>query len=249
MSPRTWAILLAVGVVLVIIVIGTIIGRGSSDGATTIKTDAAVSTLQSLLDGVQRDTALGSCPFGPVTAIVHDVSDDVAFASTPDEAPAMIVKGDATAVDTVLCAASTPDDRLHTSRTMYVYATPVPKGSYTDYLTSTLLDGAKVKLADPHKYAGGTIYAWCTTPTADIKGGCGADWVAGDATVVFGMQVAGGEVTADQVTAALQHQLPALVERFGTDAPSSASVPTSATPDESTGSSGVVGGSVPTTVS
>ena len=119
------------------------------------------------------------------------------------------------------CSVSTADDRVHASRTMYVYATPVPKGSYTDYLTKTLFDGAKVKLEDPVKHAGGTIYAYCLTPTADVKGGCGADWVAGDGSVVFGLQLSGGDVTAKQVTAALQHELATIVERFGSDATTS----------------------------
>jgi len=61
-------------------------------------------------------------------------------------------------------------------------------------LTKTLFDGAKVKLEDPVKHAGGTIYAYCLTPSADVKGGCGADWVAGDGSVVFGLQVSGGDV-------------------------------------------------------
>jgi hypothetical protein len=137
----------------------------------------------------------------------------------------MIHKGNASGVDEVLCSASTPDDRLRASRTMYVYATPVPKGSYTDYLTKVLFDGAKVKLEDPVKHAGGTIYAYCLTPTADIKGGCGADWVAGDGSVVFGMQVSGGEVDAKQVTAALQHELATIVQRFGSDSATAASTP------------------------
>ena len=99
-------------------------------------------------------------------------------------------------------------DRLRTGRTLYVYATPVPKGSYTDYLSTTLLDGAKAELGRPRKYAGGTIYAWCVTPSATFQGGCGADWVANEASVVFGMQVAGGEITAAEVSAALEHELP-----------------------------------------
>src|SRR6185312_9970995 len=90
---------------------------------------------------------------------------------------------------------------------------------------NTLFDGAKVKLEEPVKHAGGTIYAYCITPSADVKGGCGADWVAGDASVVFGLQVSGGEVTAKQVTAALQHELATIVERFGSDVRTASSVP------------------------
>ena len=182
------------------------IGRRSSGGSSTIETDDAVSALQSMLDGVDRDTALDACPFGTVRSIAGDVSDDVTFPATPVEATPMILMGDETRVDEVLCAAGTPDDRLRAGRTLYVYATPVPTGSYSDYLT-TLLDGAKVKLEAPRKHAGGTIYAWCTTPSDDFRGGCGADWVAADGGVVFGMEVAGGEITAAQVTSALEHEL------------------------------------------
>jgi hypothetical protein len=224
LSPRTWAIVVAVAIVAVVILVGTLISRGSSDETTAIKTDAAVSTLQSLLDGVDRDTALGACPFGSVRSIAADVGDRVPISPAPIDAEAMIVKGDQSAVDEVLCSAGTPDDRLRTGRTLYVYATPVPKGSYTDYLSTTLLDGAKVKLEDPRKYANGTIYAWCVTPSEAFKAGCGADWVANESSVVFGMQVAGGEITAADVSAALEHELPSMVERFGTDVPTS-SVP------------------------
>ena len=244
LSPRTWAIVIAVVVVAVVILVGTVIGRDSSGDSSTIKTDDAVSTLQSLLDGVDRDTSLGSCPFGSASSIARDIGGDVEFSSTPNDAVPMIIKGDESSVDEVLCTASTPDDRLRTSRTIYVYATPVPKGSYTDYLSNTLLAGAKVKLEDPIKHAGGTIDSWCTTPTAVIKGSCGADWVASDGSVVFGIQVAGGEITAKQVVAALQHELPAMVDRFGADAPTAGSVPSSGP----SGSSVPIIGTVPTTV-
>src|SRR4051812_40384091 len=114
LSPRTWAIVVAVAIVVVVILVGTLISRGSSDETTTIKTDAAVSTLQSLLDGVDRDTALDACPFGSVRSIAADVGDRVPISPTPTDAQAMIVKGDETAVDGVLCSAGSPDDRLRT---------------------------------------------------------------------------------------------------------------------------------------
>jgi len=234
LSGRAWAIIIAAIVILVVVIVGTLISRDSHDKESSIKTDAAVSTLQSLLDGVQHDTVLGTCPFGSMSSIVGDVRGDLTFPATPTESTPMIHKADASAVDEVRCSVSTADDRVHASRTMYVYATPVPKGSYTDYLTKTLFDGAKVKLEDPVKHAGGTIYAYCLTPSADVKGGCGADWVAGDGSVVFGLQVSGGDVTAKQVTAALQHELATIVERFGSDATTSSTPSTDST--DSTGS-------------
>lgn len=223
MSPRGKAIVVAAAVVVVVILVGTFIGRRGGGGSSTIETDDAVSTLQQLLDGVDHDTKLAACPFGPMSSIVGDLGDDIEFTSTPVESTPMIRKGDETEVDQVLCSASTPDDRLRTGRSLYVYASPVPTGSYSTYLT-TLLDGAKVKVEDPRKHAGGTIYAWCVTPSAEFRGGCGADWVADGGGVVFGMQIAGGEITASQISGALEHELPSMVQRFGTDAPSS-SVP------------------------
>lgn len=218
LPSRTKAIVVAAAIVVVVIVAGTIIGRRSSDEPSTIKTDDAVSTLQSMLDGVERNTTLSACPFGSISSIVGDLDESVTFPTTPVSATPMIVKGDDTDVDEVLCAASTPDDRLRTGRSIYVYATPAPTGSYSDYLTARL-DGAKAKLDDPRKHAGGTIYTWCVTPSADFRGGCGADWVADGGGVVFGLQIVGGEITATQVADALEHELPAMVERFGTDAP------------------------------
>ena len=81
------------------------------------------------------------------------------------------------------------------------------------------------------------------TPSATFKGACGADWVADESSVVFGMQVAGGEITAAEVSTALEHELPSMVERFGTERPVS-SVP--ATGSVGTGSIGT-GGSSPVT--
>ena len=57
------------------------------------------------------------------------------------------------------------------------------------------------------------------------------------------MQVAGGEITAAEVSTALEHELPSMVERFGTERPVS-SVP--ATGSVGTGSIGT-GGSSPVT--
>jgi len=236
LSSRTKAIGFAVVVVVIVVLAGTFIGRDSGGGSSKIETDAAVSTLQELLDGVSRDTELPNCPFGSMSAIVGDLGDDIEFPSTPVESTPMIVKGDDTRVDEVRCTTSTPDDRVHTGRTLFVYATPVPSASYDKYL-DTLLDGAKVKVEAPRQHAGGTIHAWCVEPSADFRGGCGADWVADGGGVVFGMQVAGGEITAADVTAALEHELPSMVERFGTEAPVS-SVP----------ATGVVVGDVTTTV-
>ncbi|MFT3852518.1 MAG: hypothetical protein QM733_07265 [Ilumatobacteraceae bacterium] len=223
LSPRAKAIVIATVIVVVVVLVGTFIGRRGGGSSSTIATDDAVSTLQQLLDGVDSDTQLATCPFGPMSSIVGDLGDDISFASTPVESTPMIVKGSDTEVDQVLCSAATPDDRLRTGRSLYVYATPVPTDSYSKYLTA-LLDGAKVKLEDPRKHAGGTIYSWCVTPSTEFRGGCGADWVADGGGVVFGMQIAGGEITASQISAALEHELPSMVQRFGTDVPSS-SVP------------------------
>src|SRR4051794_35620911 len=90
LSSRAWAIIIAAIVVLLVVIIGTLIGRSSHDKESSIKTDAAVSTLQSLLDGVQHDTVLGACPFGSMSPIVDDVRGDVSFPTTPDESVPMI---------------------------------------------------------------------------------------------------------------------------------------------------------------
>src|ERR1700712_2697814 len=63
LSPRAWAIVIAV--VVVVLIVGALAGNGDKKKASTIKTDSAVSTLQSLLDGVDKDTDLSTCPFGP----------------------------------------------------------------------------------------------------------------------------------------------------------------------------------------
>ncbi|MCU1504633.1 MAG: hypothetical protein JWM12_3987, partial [Ilumatobacteraceae bacterium] len=152
-----------------------------------------------------------------------------------------IVIGGKDSVDEVLCSASTADDRIHPTQSMYVYATPAPKGSYTDYLTKTLLADAEVKLEDPVKFGGGTVYAWCVTPAPDSKGGCGADWVAGDNKLVLGMQLANDSVTAKQITAALEHELETLANRLGGDQATGTTVPGTADgTDVTTGGSGPV---------
>jgi len=150
----------------------------------------------------------------------------------------MIVKGDDTRVDEVRCTTSTPDDRVRTGRTLFVYATPAPSDSYDTYLDA-LLDGAKAKVEAPRQHAGGTVHAWCVEPSADFRSGCGADWVADGGGVVFGLEVAGGQVTAADVTAALEHELPSMVERFGTEAPVS-SRPISSEPAASVPATGVI---------
>ena len=235
LSPRAWAIIIAVLVVVLVLIVGALAGSDSKKQASTIKTDSAVSTLQSLLDGVDKDTNLSTCPFGSVTGIVDDVHDQIKVTGGITNELQKIVVGGKDSVNEVLCSATTPDDRLHLAQSMYVYATPAPKGSYTDYLAKTLLAGAKVKLETPAKYSGGTIYAYCVTPDAQNKGGCGADWVAGDNKLVIGMQLASGTVTAKQITAALQHELATLASRLGGETSSGSSVPDTSDTVDTTG--------------
>jgi hypothetical protein len=209
LSPRAWAIIVAVLAVVLVLIVGAAAGGGGKKKTSGITTDAAVSTLQSLLDGVDKDTVLGSCPFGTVASIVDDVHDAVKVNGRVTDALHKIVIGGKDSVDEVLCSAATDDDRLHVVQSMYVYATPAPKGSYTDYLSKTLLSGAK--------FDGGTIYAWCVSADVEFRSGCGADWVAGDNKLVLGMQLTGGAVTAKQITTALQHELKTLADRLGGD--------------------------------
>ncbi|MEO5899674.1 MAG: hypothetical protein ABIR68_06030, partial [Ilumatobacteraceae bacterium] len=131
LSSRAWAIIIAVLVVVLVLIVGAFAGRSDKKKASTIKTDSAVSTLQALLDGVDKDTALSRCPFGSVTAIVDDVRAEVTVATGLTDSSQKIVVGGKDSVNEVLCAASTPDERLHLAQSMYVYATPAPKGSYT----------------------------------------------------------------------------------------------------------------------
>ncbi|MEO5724921.1 MAG: hypothetical protein ABIQ39_01905, partial [Ilumatobacteraceae bacterium] len=81
-----------------------------------------------------------------------------------------------------------------------------------------LLVGAKVKFENAVAFGGGSIYTYCLTADSDVKAGCGADWVAGDSKLVLGMQATGSEVTARQITQALQHELENLAQRLGDDA-------------------------------
>src|SRR5882762_2285233 len=61
LSPRAWAIIIAVLVVGLVLIIGALAGGDGKRQASTIKTDSAVSTLQSLLGGVDKDTNLSTC--------------------------------------------------------------------------------------------------------------------------------------------------------------------------------------------
>ncbi|MCU1501859.1 MAG: hypothetical protein JWM12_1213, partial [Ilumatobacteraceae bacterium] len=77
LSPRAWAILVAVVAIVLVLIIGAVAGGSGKEKKSEIKTDSAVSALQSLLDGVDKDTALGSCPFGSVASIAGDVRGEV----------------------------------------------------------------------------------------------------------------------------------------------------------------------------
>jgi hypothetical protein len=196
--PRTLAIGVAVLIVLVlvVVVVAVVAGGGDDKKASSIKVDGAVTVLTGLLDGVAADTDLAACPFGSIADIAADVKGEVAFRTTVADDLQQVVVGGKNSVNEVLCSASTAEQRIATAQTLYVYATPVPKGSYTDYLSKTLLAGVKSKVEPAVKFAGGSVYAFCVTASAAVKGGCGADWVA----------------------AALQKELPTLVARLGGDA-------------------------------
>jgi hypothetical protein len=218
--PRTLAIGVAVLIVLVlvVVVVAVVAGGGDDKKASSIKVDGAVTVLTGLLDGVAADTDLAACPFGSIADIAADVKGEVAFRTTVADDLQQVVVGGKNSVNEVLCSASTAEQRIATAQTLYVYATPVPKGSYTDYLSKTLLAGVKSKVEPAVKFAGGSVYAFCVTASAAVKGGCGADWVAADSKLVIGLQVDTETVTAAQASAALQKELPTLVARLGGDA-------------------------------
>ena len=210
---------------VLVLIVGAVTRDGGKRSAAVIETDRAVTTLQSLLDGVDHDTDLASCPFGTVRSIAGDVHDELPLSTDLTEATHLVVVGDEDAVGEVLCSARTPDDRLRIGEALYVYATPAPTGSYTDYLSKTLLTGAKVELADPVPHGGGTIYTWCVAADTSFKAGCGADWVAGDHRLVLGMQAAGSDVTAKQVDRGAAARARGARARLGGDAPTASSGP------------------------
>ena len=218
LNRRAWVVIgvLAAVIIGAIVVLAT---RGDDKGKPTlIETDRAVATLESLLDGVTSSKELPVCPFGSVSDLVGDLNDELKFPGpTADDIHRIVIDG-ADSVNELLCSAGTADDRVHVVHTLYVYATPVPKGSYPDYLTKVRLLDAVVKVESGTRFNGGTIYAYCITGSPDIKAGCGADWVADDSRLVLGLQVTGAAVTANSVTTSLMRELPTMAERLGDQA-------------------------------
>ncbi len=231
LNRRAWIVIGALAVVIVAAIV-VLVTRGSDTAVTSeINTERAAATVRSLLDGVDSSKELARCPFGSVSDVVGDLNDVLKFPDPTTDDIHRIVMDGKDSVGEVLCSAGTADDRVHVVRSLYVYATPVPKGAYPDYLAKTRLVDAVVKVDDGVRFNRGTIYPYCIAGSADIKPGCGADWVADNSSLVIGLQVTGSDVTAKLVTTALTREFETLATRLGGPVAPDKTSPDNTSPD------------------